>query len=206
MNLRTDIAGVILAGGKSSRMGSSKALLQFRGTTLIQHIASVLTRAFASVSIIADRGEKFSFLNLPAYSDIKKNCGPLGGIHSAFHHTKAESIFVVSCDEPFVSKDLIDYICDFESVSDIKVPSFHGNVQPLCGLYRKSVLPAIERCFAADDLRMKHLLLQCHTTTIPVSPALPFYKEHLFANLNNPSDYQAALELRSGKDFDSDGT
>ncbi|MGB2869853.1 MAG: molybdenum cofactor guanylyltransferase [Bacteroidota bacterium] len=193
MSLKEDIVGVILAGGKSRRMGTAKALLKFHGVPLIQHIAAVMMKIFASVVIVADDGAEYAFLNLPTHPDIKKNCGPLGGIHSAFVNTHAEKIFVVSCDEPFISKDLIEYICDFSSTSDIKVPSKRGMVEPLCGLYSRNVLPVVERCIEFDDLKVKHLLLQCHTTTIPISPTLPFYKDHLFANLNESSDFEAAL-------------
>ena len=196
MNLREDIVGVILAGGKSRRMRTNKALVEFHGFPLIQHIATVMTKTFATVVIIADDGAEYASLNLPTYPDIRKNCGPLGGIHSAFIHTSAERIFVVSCDEPFITKDLVEYICDFGSSSDIKVPSRHGMAEPLCGLYSRNVLTALERCIDLDDLKVKHLLLQCHTTTIPISPSLPFYKDHLFANLNEPSDFEAARHHR----------
>lgn len=193
MSPHKDIVGVILAGGKSRRMGTAKALLKLRGVPLIQHVAALMAKTFSSVVIIADNGAEYAFLNLPTYPDVKKNCGPLGGIHSAFVNTDAEKIFVVSCDEPFISKDLVEYVCEFGAQTEIKVPSIRGNVEPLCGLYSRTILPAVEKAISLNDLKVKHLLLQCHTTTIPISPALPFYKEHLFANLNEPSDFESAL-------------
>ena len=72
-----DVTGVILAGGRSSRMGEDKALLQYNGKPFIQHIAETLLQILPHVIVISDRQKEYSFLNLPIYPDLFCDCGPL---------------------------------------------------------------------------------------------------------------------------------
>lgn len=191
MTKRQGVVGVILAGGVGSRMGTDKAMLLLNGLPLIQRIAGVLHEVFEKVVIVSDRGNAYSFLNFPIYPDIKKNCGPLGGIHSAFVHTDAPALFVVGCDTPFITSGLVHYICDFESLDEVKVPTMGGQLHPLCGLYSRKVMPQLEENIRRELLSLQFLLEKVHPAIIPITPELPFYDKRLLTNINSLHDYEA---------------
>lgn len=193
MNREKDIVGVILAGGKSRRMGTNKALLPYRGQPLIEHIARVMQKVFERVIIVADEGEAYRFLNLPFYPDIHKDCGPLGGIHAAFHQTSADALFVVSCDLPGLTPKLIEYILNVEAHASAVIPTSDERLHPLCGLYRRKMLPQIEQAIRDGALAIHTLLEKVGAVTVPITPELPFYTKQLFSNVNSPDDF-AAIE------------
>ena len=186
-----NITGVILAGGTNSRMGADKALLLLNGLPFIQRIVGVLKEVFEHVVVISDHGPTYQFLGLPIYPDVQKHSGPLGGIHSAFIHTDAPAIFVVGCDTPYVTPGLIRYICDFESLDDIKIPIMNGQLQPLCAVYSRKTLKQIEENIKAGLLKVDFLLEKIHAAIIPITPNLPFYDKRLLTNINTAKDYEA---------------
>ncbi len=191
MNREKDIVGVILAGGKSRRMGTNKALLPYQGRPLIEHIANVVREVFEHVVVVADEGEAYSFLNLPLHPDIYKDRGPLGGIHAAFHHTNASTLFVVSCDLPGITPQLIEYLVNIDAQASAVVPVVDEKLHPLCGLYRGTILPHIEQAIQDGTLAMTALLEKVGAVKVPITPELPFYTKQLLSNVNSPDDYAA---------------
>ena len=187
------IVGCILAGGKSSRMGKDKSLLLVDGVSLIERAAIVMREVFESVVVVSDRIDQYRFLGLSVLQDIKKNCGPLGGIHAAFVQTEAESLFVIACDMPFVSPDLIRYIVNARSDTGAAVPTMGGRVHPLCGLYSRTSLPIIEGSLSQGIYRLQTVLKELKPAIIPLTPELPFYKPNLLDNLNETEDVELAF-------------
>lgn len=185
-----DIVGVILAGGRSSRMGKNKALLEVDGVSLIERTATTLKKVFDRVILIGDGAQRYEFLNLPTYSDVIKNCGPLGGMHSAFVNTHAQFIFVMACDTPFIPPDLVTYICEFKPDAEIKIPLAGGRPQPLCGQYSRKVLSSIEARIKEGSLRVESLIDDFHSVLIPITQDLPFYDNRLFLNFNTPAEFE----------------
>lgn len=188
----TAIVGCVLAGGKSTRMGSDKALLKVGGVTLIERAVTLLTRMFPSVVISSDRGAAFEFLGIPVLPDIRKDCGPLGGIQAALMHTNADRLFVLACDMPFVSPDLIRYLISSHPDADAVVPSSGGRVHPLCGLYSRNGLPAIERALDRGSYRLQDVLGELKAGFVPITSDLPFYRSYLLDNLNTVEDVERA--------------
>lgn len=190
------ITGAILAGGSSSRMGTDKALLVLDGLTLIEHVSKTMREVFEEVIVITNVPMKYRFLNIPTYPDIYRGCGPLGGIHSAFVHSRAPSVFVVACDAPFVTKDLIYHIINTISQGSVRVPISQGKVHPLCGYYSRECLQEIQQRLEQRQLKVLDLLKQINARTIEITPDLQFYKKDLLLNLNEPKDF-ASLGDRS---------
>ena len=185
----TAITGVILAGGKSSRMGKDKALLDFNGKPFIQHIAEALQQVFSKIIIISDHGEDYRFLGLPIYEDIFKDCGPLGGIHAAFTRTWAKRIFIISCDLPLLSAETVRWIIETSCRGDVIVVQSGQYIQPLCGMYSR-------RC---HTLLEKHLKLGQHSVLrfledvqmVAILPDLSSAPNvpRVLTNVNTPDDY-----------------
>jgi len=201
MRKRKDITGAILAGGKSTRMGRDKALLDLKGKPFIQHVAEALQLVFRSVIIISDHGDRYRFLHLPVYQDIFKNCGPLGGIHSALTHVSTEAVFLASCDVPFLSPSIIRYVVGRKTQNDVTLLYGGNSLQPLCGLYKRHCLPTVEHHLEQGRYSVLECLREIHTTVL--SPELDgaATESHALMNINTPSDYEHCLKhlSRTGK-------
>jgi molybdenum cofactor guanylyltransferase len=188
-DLGKQTACAILAGGKSSRMGTNKALLLLDGKPLIARVAATARSVFGHVIVAADDSPAYSFLGLDCVGDVFRNCGPLGGIHAALVNTLEPALFVVSCDMPFVSRELLQYILAHHASAPAKVPVMDGRVHPLCGWYSRSILPALVKRLEENRLRVMEFVDEIGASRVPISSDLPFYNNDLFVNLNAPEDH-----------------
>jgi molybdopterin-guanine dinucleotide biosynthesis protein A len=192
----SDITGVILAGGKSSRMGVNKSFLKLGNQTIIERIADLMKSIFSEVIIITNTTDEYKFLNLPLYEDIYKWKGPLAGIHSALTHSQTEKIFVLSCDVPLMSKEMIEYIIEYKTDKSIVFCEAAGYHQPLVGVYSKKILSEIEKFISNNEMSDKsfHQFLKMVDAEIIHPEKLSFYNDEFFFNVNNPNDYTMILE------------
>jgi len=192
----SDITGVILAGGKSSRMGVNKSFLKLGNQTIIERIVELMKSIFTEVIIITNTPDEYKFLKLPLYEDIYKWKGPLAGIHSALTHSQTEKIFVLSCDVPLMSKEMIEYIANYKTDKGIIITRAAGYLQPLVGTYGKSILPEAEEILKKNPIDEKlihyslHKLIETTKTKIIDPTSLPFYSDELFFNINNMEDFR----------------
>lgn len=185
------LAGAVLAGGRSSRMGRDKALLSLGGLPLLRLLLERLRRHADPVVIIAADNGHYGDFGVPVLGDLHPGCGPLGGIHTALRSLEAQETFILPCDTPFVSAELIAYIAGFPSDAPARVARMDDRLHPLCGVYSPACLPAIEDALAAGRLALRELLAAVGATTVPVTPDLPFYHGRLLANLNDPATLSA---------------
>ena len=179
---------VIFAGGKSSRMGEDKALLPFgEYSTLTEFQYSRLSKLFKRVTISA-KENKFDF-DCVVIEDIYKEHSPLVGIISIFETLQVEEVFILSVDAPFVENDTIEKILNCKKNDpDAVVAQSPSGVQPLCGLYRKSILPFAQQQLEKNNHRLGDLLRLAKTEYVKFEVDLPF------TNLNHPEEYQEALK------------
>jgi molybdopterin-guanine dinucleotide biosynthesis protein A len=186
--MSSTITGAILAGGKSSRMGANKALLNLDGRPFVAHVADTLQNIFERIIVVANDPSAYGFLRMEVFRDVYQELGPLGGIHSALVNAGSADIFVIACDTPFVTRDLVKYIVGFDSNAPAKIPSFNQRLHPLCGVYRHDCLQAVVDRLESRRLRVLDFVESIHAEVIPISPDLPFYRENLFDNFNAPED------------------
>ncbi|HJX34374.1 MAG TPA: molybdenum cofactor guanylyltransferase [Desulfatiglandales bacterium] len=144
-----DVTGVILAGGKSSRFGVNKALMEINGFRLIDRVTGLLSSIFEQVILIANSPEEYSYLGLPIRKDLIRGLGPIGGILTGLEEIQDEAGFFIACDMPFISEDLIRYIVSGRGEFDAVVPKIDWKIEPLHALYRKSCLPVIRDSIAS---------------------------------------------------------
>ena len=133
-----DITGIILCGGKSSRMLSNKALLKLGNKTVIEVILNQMKKVFDEVKISANDYVDFSFLNLPIIKDIQVNRGPLGGIYSVLNESNTEKNFITTCDLPLISHQMVNYLINVNSTAEIIIPTINGIPERLFGIYDRS--------------------------------------------------------------------
>jgi len=188
---RYPIPAVIFAGGKSSRMGQDKALLPFGGyPTLSEFQYDKLTRYFARVYLSA-RSDKFTF-TAPILYDRYPDSSPLVGIISLFEHLPTiDEVFVLSVDAPFVGQEVIDAIMAVEGAYDAIIAKSPHGIQPLCGRYRRTLLPHAKAQLHANQHKLTTLLTQSHTHFVP------YESQEYFTNLNYPEEYTEALRAVS---------
>jgi molybdopterin-guanine dinucleotide biosynthesis protein A len=135
------LTGFVLTGGKSSRMGTDKALLRLPdGETLLEHAVAVLSPVASEVRLIGSHEKYLNFALASAIvEDIFPDRGPLGGIHAALMSTNTELNLILAVDTPAVSVALLEYLIARSEASDalVVVPEVDGRRQPLCAVYRK---------------------------------------------------------------------
>ena len=192
----SDITGIILAGGKSLRMGVNKSFLRLGNQTIIERITDLMNSLFKEVIIITNTPEEYEFLNRSLYKDIYIGYGPLGGIHSGLIYSKTEKNFVISCDVPRMTKEMIEYIVNFQTHKPIVFCQAGGYHQPLVGIYKKKIIVEIEK-FLSDNTKTAdksfHHFLKDVSAELIDPKDLPFYKDEIFFNVNNPNDYSLIL-------------
>ena len=179
---------VIFAGGKSSRMGEDKALLPFAHyPTLTEFQYDKLSTLFDKVYISA-KENKFDF-DCIVIQDNYTEDSPLIGLISVFETLKAEEVFILSVDAPFVNKETIEKLLKHnESKFDVVVAESPSGVQPLCGLYKRSILPLAYTQLEKENHRLGDLLRLANTLFVE------FDEDDPFTNLNHPKEYQQALK------------
>jgi len=191
-----DITGIILSGGKSSRMGENKSLLKIGNKTIIERIVELMKDIFSENIIITNTPDEYKFLQLPLYEDIYKWKGPLAGIHSGLTYSKTEKNFVISCDTPLMIKEMIQYIVNFQTRKPIVFCRAAGYRQPLIGVYKKQIIIENEKLLSNNDettdKSFHHFLKKVNAEIIDPQD-LPFYKDELFFNVNSPDDYTIIL-------------
>jgi molybdopterin-guanine dinucleotide biosynthesis protein A len=162
-----DTAGVILAGGKSSRFGSNKALALVDGKPMIACAIDILEDIFSEHLLVTNSPEEYSFTGWDTTPDIYPGAGPLAGIHAALAKVKSQKIFVVGCDMPFLNPEVICFICDKYNGDDIIIPETEHGLEPLHGLYHKNCLEPISSNLQAQQRRLHFFFKEMQTTIIP---------------------------------------
>ncbi len=193
------LAGVILAGGRSSRMGRDKAFLELDGRSIIERQLALLQRIFERRFIVADDREAYASLGVPVIPDEVKGQGPLGGVHAALSHVIAYhpglgGIFILACDMPFVKEEMVRALAGLDG-SEAVVPSVGGRYHPLCASYALSCLPVVERHLREGKLDMASLVSGVNARILHqrelerIDPGL-----QSFLNINTLEEFKKAVQ------------
>ncbi len=194
--MKSDITGVILAGGKSSRIGSDKSFLNISGEQFISRILSTMQSVFSEVIISTNNSEPYKIFGVELVQDIISSIGPLSGIYSTLKYADTEKIFVSSCDMPLIDADIIKNILNINTDAQVILPVINLIPQYDFGIYEKSILPQIENLISSRDekVSLKKLIPLVKTTLIKVEE-LPAYNERTFLNINTIENYQRLKEM-----------
>jgi molybdopterin-guanine dinucleotide biosynthesis protein A len=195
----TGATAIVLAGGRSSRMGSPKALLLFDDEPLIAHVVATLRRLFAEVVVVAAPGQQLPSLPVTLVRDEVEYQGPVAGIYYGLRAAGGDVSFVASCDSAFLNVDLISHLVSQIPEHDVVVPHWQGRYQPLHAVYRQSVWPLLAEQLARGELRPVYLFDRVRTRRIDEEEIHRFDPDGLsFFNMNTPADYAEALRRWSG--------
>jgi molybdopterin-guanine dinucleotide biosynthesis protein A len=190
-----DLSASILAGGKSTRMGTDKALVLLDGRTLLSRMLDLARQLTSNVHIIGDPGKFAPFSS--TIEDIFPGCGPLGGIHAALRSSLTDLNVILAVDVPFVSLTLLDYLISRATSSDanVTVARAAGGFQPLCAVYRRSFADAAENALRARHYKIDTLFAPTTTQVIEEAELeASGFSPRIFRNLNTPEDLAEARE------------
>jgi molybdopterin-guanine dinucleotide biosynthesis protein A len=187
--------GFLLVGGRSSRMGRDKALLDLGGERFVERIARALGPYVASVRLVGRRGGGCGIAGL---EDLRPGEGPLAGIETALAAASGAAAFVVACDLPLVSGELLALLARRAALApgSIVVPAdAGGRVAPLCGVYPAGALPVASGLLDAGERRPRALLDAFPTVLVHFREYayLPGAKR-LLLNVNTPDEYRAIVD------------
>ncbi|MFC4557334.1 molybdenum cofactor guanylyltransferase [Virgibacillus kekensis] len=188
--------GVVLAGGKSSRMGTDKSLLSLNGKPVIQHVVSRLKSCSDEVCIIANNPASYSFLNTPVYPDRYKEKGPLAGIESALYNTDADVYICAACDMPFVHASVYEHLLGLLEDADAVIPVYPDKMHPLSAIYTKYALPPIQELLDKDIRKVRRLFDRINVNYAKKFGDIPdeTLSRHFF-NMNYPDQYEEANQF-----------
>lgn len=184
--LNMNITGIILAGGKSQRMGTDKALVKFEGKTLLQRALDFCLN-FCNRVIISSGSVSHQIPGFDRIADEVNDCGPLGGIYSCVKQSSTDWNFVLSVDAVLVNMDLIRYLSRHLQEFDAIVPVHSRGIEPLMAFYHKRSLQVMESMLVKGKFKMQELLENirtCYASTDHLTDNFPL----LFLNLNNAED------------------
>lgn len=194
---------IILAGGRSTRMGSDKAVLPFMGKPLINWLVERLRPVSGEVIVVSMDGKTHSGLGARVVGDIFPGKGPLGGLHAGLIASADDVNAVIACDMPFASPALLVHMASYADQSQAVVPVCNGRLQPLHAVYRKDCLPLIEQQLIAGNGRMADLLSSIHPHIVREAEVAFFGDpERIFFNTNTPTDFARALDLARSENGD----
>ena len=188
-----DAAAFVLAGGKSSRMGTDKAFLEFNGRGLLTRALDLARSITPNVSIVGAPAKFAAFA--PAIDDIFPGCGPLGGIHAALRSSTRELNLILAVDLPFLSTEFLRYLTSRAQSSKAvaTVPKSANHWQPLCAVYRAEFAEAAEQTLRSGKYKIDPLFRNLDVQTLDEAELISAgFSPDLFRNLNTPEDVRSA--------------
>ncbi|MCP3900321.1 MAG: molybdenum cofactor guanylyltransferase [Desulfobacteraceae bacterium] len=187
--------GVILAGGRNSRLpGEKKALRKIGGTMIMDRIHQELGSVVDEIIIVTNEPEEFSLWDALIVSDIYPSRCALAGVHAGIYYATYDKIFITACDTPFIKRDIVEYILSFaDHQHDVIIPEGEGGLEALLAVYSKACLPLIEKNLNANIFMIKKFYAKNKVKAIPLENLKkidPLMES--FFNINTPADIEKA--------------
>ncbi len=188
------MTGIILAGGKNSRMGVNKAFIEIGGIRLIDNILNIYRQIFSEIIIVTNDPLAYTgFPDTMVVTDIYKGKGSLGGIYTGLFYAKNDYSFVAACDMPSLNKDFILYMIGLIDKHDIIVPELPEGFQALHAIYSRRCLPSIKKMILDDKLKIAGLYKEMRMLKITEEKIKPYNPDgRLFLNINTPEDLNSS--------------
>ncbi|MDH4082032.1 MAG: molybdenum cofactor guanylyltransferase [Nitrospira sp.] len=196
--LIADVTGVLLGGGKSTRMGRDKRFLSIGGQTLLERGLCAMCALFQRVCVVIGQDSLSPPVEVPVFRDVVPDCGSLGGLYTGLCEASTSYIFVAACDMPFLNANLVKYMIGLKEEADIVVASWKTRLQPTHAIYSKRCMASFEDMIRRQDVKIQAVFQQPSLsvrfmTENEVSQIDP--EGRSFININNPADLEAARLL-----------
>ncbi len=196
--MKFDCTGVILAGGKNSRLpGKKKTFRKIGNTTILETIHGIFTRLFKEVIIVVNDPQDFAGWDMTVVTDIiPKRCA-LAGLHAGLFYARYPIAYATACDAPFVNPRVIEYIVQqAEPGMDVVIPRTDKGTETLSAVYSRECIPFIERNLEKDIFMIKKFFKKNKTKEIPIETLQQWDPDMKFIfNINTPEDLEKAKQM-----------
>lgn len=184
INQIPNCTAVILCGGKSSRMGFDKSLLQVDGEFVLLKTVKQLKKLFPELLLVTNKRSKFpaTFSQVDLLEDHYPEKGPLGGLVTALEKCKTEYVFLLACDIPNLHIDLIREMAGFSEAYDVVICKQHHCFEPLFAFYHRSCLPILQQQLQTNDWRIRKEFARFSVKTVELDATIAF------GNVNSPKE------------------
>ncbi len=198
--MEIEVTGVLLAGGKSRRMGEDKRYLVMGGETLLERGLGVLRSVFQEVLVVIAQDSPPIDVDARVVRDLVPECGSLGGLYTGLMQATTPYIFVVACDMPFLDQAVIAQFTSRRATADIVMAKLAARLHPMHALYGKRCLPVLEQMIQARQLKIQEVISHAslrvqYVTETDLSSIDPSGRS--FQNVNTPADLEAARSMLS---------
>lgn len=192
-----EISGIILAGGKSSRMKFNKAFAEIGGQRIIDILIDKFQKNFAETIIISNEPHLFSNLGVQVHTDLIPSLGPLSGIHAGLTYARNDRAFVCGCDMPFVSMEIVEYLLSRLGEHDSAVTEIEGRLQPTAAVYSRRCLPLLNESLERGWLKLVRLFYEQLDAVVVNESELAVFGDvnELFFNINDVDDLEKAQTI-----------
>lgn len=181
---------MILAGGKSSRLGTDKASL------FLDRVVRAIEPHVAEILVAVDSPDRPVPTGTCAVVDLFPKKGPLSGIYSGLKGAKHDRCLLAACDMPFIQPALVRLLIGLSGDGDALVPRIDDRPQPLLAVYRKSCVPALQQALAQEDLKVERFLERIHVRYVTGEDLRSADPDLIsFFNVNRPEDLDQAKQL-----------
>ena len=180
---KNEITVIILAGGKSTRMKSEKGLVDFKGKKLIEHVIDTVSKVSDNIIIITQEPQ-YEIYGFPCFPDLVNDKGALGGIYTGLVSSGTDKNFVIGCDMPFISENILSVLFNNTHKEDVLLTEHLGKPEPLCSVYDKSCLTHIKSMIEQNQLKVTTAIAGLNTRLISFDNE-DWFAGNEFTNINS---------------------
>ena len=192
------MTGIILAGGKSRRMGENKdkAFIDAGGVPLFERVYRIFKEVFSEIIIVANDARPFKRYEACLQKDIILNKGALGGLYTGLFHSSSYHAFCSACDMPLLNPWVIKYMTEEKDAYDVIVPKTHDGLHPLHAIYSKKCLNPMRQLLKRDDLKIVNFFHQVRVRYIEEMEIREF-DPHMMSliNVNTEEEMEAVQNI-----------
>lgn len=195
----TKLTVAIQAGGKSSRMGTDKSFVPFRGRPMIATVIDAVAGLGDELILITNKPDEYAHLGLPMFGDLYPETGPLGGIYTAVYHATHPHVLTVACDMPWLNRPLLEYIVSLRETADVVVPRWDKFPEPLHAVYSKACLEPIKEKLDAQMYKITVFYGRVSLRFVSREEIEQFDPEgRSFVNVNTPEELAEREDTTQG--------
>jgi molybdopterin-guanine dinucleotide biosynthesis protein A len=190
-----DVTGILLAGGKSRRMGEDKRFLLIGEQTMFERTLAVLRSIFQTVCVVIAQDSPPLQAEVPVVRDLVADCGSLGGLYTGLKQAHTEYVFLVACDMPFLNPASVRHVVSLKDNADIVMVRLGQGLQPTHALYSRRCLPVVEEMVYARQFKIQDLATHpsLHIRLVAECELREIDHDGVsFINVNTPADLDAA--------------
>lgn len=185
---QNSVTGIILAGGKSLRMGQEKGLVELNAKPLI-HYAIEAFQPLCQHILISTNSDAYAYLSFPKIKDKFPDSGPMGGIFSCLAESITERNLVLSCDMPFINTAFLEVLLQSSKENDIVVPWHEENhYEPMCAYYHKNMAKVFQKFILNNNFKIPDAFQVSKTLKFVLDKKAAYFSKDLFYNVNSKHD------------------